>query len=86
MNRDKPGKPRKKKVKPVKKLVEFIWTDEQQKSFDIGKDTIMSNAVFSAEVSRQYHVSANASKRAWREVLFQILNHDVGTKLIVANR
>ena len=58
----------------------FDWGSEQSKSFQYIKQNISDNAMSGADSNLQYHVAADASKRALGACLFQLHGQSPGTE------
>lgn len=72
-------KKRKKAQKQVKKA--WTWTSTQQESFDAVKKAIIDNVTTGGDVTKQYHLSCDASMTGIGAVLFQLTESPPGTTL-----
>ena len=74
------------KGKRMRRVVGFKWGEDQQKSFEHIKSSIISNAVYGGDDRIQYHLATDASKTGMGGVLFQIIDQPAGTIAAQKNR
>jgi len=67
------------KRKLIRRVVGYKWDEDQQKSFEHIKSSIISNAVYGSDDRIQYHLATDVSNTGIERVVFQIINQPVGT-------
>ena len=66
--------------KPRKMDGAFVWTDEQESTFQSIKHAIVTNAMSLPDHDHQYHLANDASKKRIRGSLFQLEGISAHTK------
>lgn len=59
---------------------QFVWGDEQRKSFQAIKDAVSDNVMGGADPEAQYHLATDASKLCLGGVLFQLRDTPIGVE------
>ena len=73
-------------VRKPRRVERWEWGEEQEKSFESIKRSVVENAVFGGEEDMQYHLATDASKTGIGGVLYQLINTEQGTIAKPSNR
>lgn len=65
----------------VKKIVDFIWTPKQEKSFQAIKKYITETVITGGDDQLQYHLATDASATGLGDLLFQVAGITPGTPM-----